>query len=352
MKKMRWIALFLVLALALAACAGGGGKDQTEVTETETQVSAETEAQAGDQTDTEAASLQAEEGNYEVRVLKGATGMGLAGMMDDYNDNPDAPFHFEVVSAADEITADLVKGDVQIAALPANVAATLYNKTEGQIQVLAINVMNVLYIAENGESVSDFSDLDGKIVYTTGKGQTPEAVLNHMIEAEGIDVQVEYLSEATEVAAKLAEETGAIAMLPEPFLTAAQAQNPNIHTAIDLSEAWESTEPGLQIVTGVIVARKDFVEAHPDLVDEFLEGDAASVNFVNESPDQAGQVIEKAGIIKAAVAEKAIPKMNISFVEGGDMVPLLKGYYEVLQSQNVKLIGGQMPADDFYYEGQ
>ena len=170
-----------------------------------------------------------------VAALKGPTAMGMVKMMaDDAGEN----YSFEILAAADEITPRLTRGDLDIAALPANLAAVLYNRTEGELKVLAINTLGVLYIAERGDSIHGVQDLTGKTIYTAGKGSTPEFALNYILTANGLtpgeDVTVEFKSEHSECLAALMADESAAAMLPQPFLTTAMAQADDVRVALDL----------------------------------------------------------------------------------------------------------------------
>lgn len=293
-----------------------------------------------------------------VAALKGPTSIGMIKMMDDAasDDGGEYVYDFTVEAAADAITPKLIKGEIDIAAVPANLASVLYNKTEGEIIVLNVNTLGVLYIVENGDSITSAEDLRGKTIYASGKGNTPEYALNYMLNACGLipgkDVFVEFKSEHSEcVAAILAENSNAVAMLPQPFVTTAQMQNENIRIALDINKEWEQAS-GQTLVTGVTVARRDFVESHPDAVAEFMLKNAESVSFVNENASEAAVLVEKFGIFKADVAEKAIPYCSISYISGDKMKNILSSYLSILAGQSSASVGGKVPGDDFYYSAQ
>ena len=288
-----------------------------------------------------------------VSALNGPTAMGMVKMMAD---NPD-DYEFNVATAIDEITANLVKGDLDIAALPANVASVLYNNTQGEIQVMAINTLGVLYIVENQEQVQSIEDLRGKTIYATGKGATPEAVLNHILEQNGLevgtDVTVEFKAEPAECVSMLAEDSNAIAMLPQPFVTVAKTQNENLRIALDLTKEWDAVQEGQNastLLTGVVVVRREFAEENATAVATFLEQYESSVEFVNRQVDESATLIEQFEIVKAPIAKEAIPYCNIVFIEGNQMQETLSGYLEVLFEQNPQFVGGELAGDDFYYK--
>ena len=238
-----------------------------------------------------------------------------------------------------------------MAAIPANLASVLYNRTEGAIQILAVNTLGVLYIVETGNSVQSLADLKGKTIYATGKGSTPEYTLLYLLEKAGLDpekdVTVEFKSEPTEVVALLKAQPEA---LPQPYVTAAQAQVEGLRIAVDLNEAWEAAETGSKLLTGTIVVRREFAEANPEAIEAFVTEYRASTEFANENVSEAAQLVEKYGIATAAIAEKAIPYCNITCMEGAEMKAAMQVYLGVLYEKNPDSVGGALPDDAFYYE--
>lgn len=298
---------------------------------------------------------EAEDIQINVASLKGPTSMGLVKVMeDDSNDQAKNDYNFTIAGLADEVTTRIVSGEYDIAAIPANLASVLYNKSEGKIEVVGINTLGVLYIVETGEQIQTVEDLKGKTIYSTGKGITPEYTLNYLLSSNGVDPQkdltIEYKSEATEVAAILSESDDAIAMLPQPFVTTVMMNNDKVRVALDVAEEWEKADKsGSAVTTGVVVVNRQFLEDNPSAVEVFLEEYNKSVSYVNSNVEEAAQLIEKFGIFKAAVAKKAIPECNIVLITGEDMKTKLEGYLEVLYEQNPNSVGGKLPNDDFYY---
>lgn len=294
-----------------------------------------------------------------VAALKGPTAMGMVQLMNEsesgaVNGNS---YEFTLAASADEVTPKLVQGELDIAAVPANLASVLYNNTEGAVQVLAVNTLGVLYLAENGDSIQSVADLAGKTIYASGKGSTPEYALNYILSANGIDpetdVTIEWKSEHSECVAAISAQEGGIAMLPQPFLTTAQQKNENIHTVLDLTAEWdalqEASEAPSTMITGVVVVRSAFAAENPAAVNAFLDSYQESVSFVNANVADAAALIGNYEIVAAAVAEKALPYCNITFIEGTEMKEKLSGYLNVLFEQNPKAVGGALPGDDFYY---
>ncbi len=361
MKKNRLLMGILTAALCLAGCDSAPAStsapaDTTASAPDTTQTSELAEPVSEEEPETDEPQTEEIPAPEEIKVaaLKGPTAMGLTWLMDNA-DATGLPYDFTISAAVDEISPMLIQGKVDMACVPANLASVLYNKTEGEIEVLAVNTLGVLYIAENGDEVNEISDLKGKTIYSSGKGATPEFALNYLLSSNGIDpaadVTIEWKSEHSECLADLVANPGSVAMLPQPFVTTALMKNDGIRVAVDLNEEWEKLDNGSALLTGVIVARKEFAELYPQTVDSFLVSYAESVDFVNSNVSEAAQLIEKYDIVPAAVAEKAIPECNIVCVTGAEMKEKLSGYLGVLFDQLPSSVGGKLPADDFYYQG-
>lgn len=292
-----------------------------------------------------------------VRVagLKGPTTMGMVKLMQDTEAGETAhAYSVEMFGTADEIVPALVAGEVDVAAIPANLASVLYQNTNGAVQVVAINTLGVLYLLENGETVQDIESLRGKTLYSTGKGTTPEYVLHHILTQNGLipgqDVTVEFKSEATEVAALLAAEAGAVAVLPQPYATVVQLQSPAVRQALDLTAEWDALGGDGALVTGVLVARKDFIAQNEAVFQIFLQEYEAGITWVQKNTAEAAHLVAYYGIVeKASVAEKALPACNLTFVKGAPMQEMLAGYLGVLYAQKPEAVGGTLPDDGFYY---
>ena len=292
-------------------------------------------------------------------ALKGPTAMGLVKFMSevDAGNLKDEDYSFQILASADEVAPLISKSEADIAAVPANLASVLYNKTSGAVRVIAVNTLGVLYICELGDTVNTVADLRGKTIFSAGKGATPEYALEYVLRANGLDpatdVTIEWKSEHAECVAALAQDTTAIAMLPQPFVTTAQAKNDQIRVALDLNQEWtaacEAEGRDGKLITGVAVVRSEFADAHPEAVDAFLAHYRESVEFVNANTDEAAALVGGYDIVPEAVAKKALPACNITFVDGADMKAQLGGYLEVLADQNAEAVGGKLPGDDFYY---
>lgn len=370
--KKSVLAAALMLSLALAGCAGE--KAETTAASAEAAAEAETaeenaakteDAEAETETGAEASGSEEAEitaGEYEgvtVRVgsLKGPTTMGLVNMM-EWSENGELPFdaEFTMATAADEITAKLVGGELDIALVPANLASVLYNKTEGGVSVIDINTLGVLYGVTGDESISSLSDLEGKTVYMTGQGTTPQYAMDYILAQNGLtdSVTIEYRSEATEIAAMFAEDPSIIAVLPQPFATVCQVQNEGVKEFMDLNEEWDKCADSgdSMLLTGVTIASREFLDAHAEdgLIDAFISTQRLSTEAVELDTAHTAELVAAAGIIeKAAIAEKAIPKCEIACITGEEMKGALSGYLEVLEAANAQSVGGKLPGEDFYY---
>ena len=368
-KKTRFtktLALVLTLGLLCSGLAGCGQERNsgstaeslaTERTQTEStvaDVTAESTAASAEET-----SQNTDGTVVRVASLKGPTSLGLLFLMDKANKGETAnTYEFRMATGADEILPLMVKGDLDIALIPANVASILYHKTQGGVEVIDINTLGVLYMVSGEDGLMDFTDLKGKTIYLTGKGTTPDYVLQYLLNANGMsvdDVTLEYKSEATEVASVLAEDPTAIGLLPQPFVTAACMQNDALKVIFDLNEEWNKVQgvSGSSMVTGVTVVRKEFLEENEEAVKAFMEEHKASAEAINADPATGAALAVEAQIVaKESIAQKAIPDCNITYMDKAEMKQALSGYLDVLFHQDSQSIGGGLPESDFYYDAE
>ena len=287
--------------------------------------------------------------------LKGATSIGMVKLLSDAEKGETkVNYDFTMAAAADELAPLMIQGKMDVLAVPANLASVLYNKTEGKVQFAAVNTLGVVYVVEKGgETVQTVSDLKGKTIYATGKGTTPEYALRYLLSMHGLDmdkdVTMEWKSEPTETVAAMKMQDNAVAMIPQPFVTVAQGQVENLRVALDLTKEWNALDNGSMFITAGLIVRKEFAEKNPEVFQAFLNEYKASTEYVNQNPAEAAQLVEYYGIVKAAVAEKAIPHCNITYIEGEEMKTALSGYLQVLFDMNPAAVGGKLPGEDFYY---
>jgi len=324
LKKLSALLLAAAMGISLMACSV---TVQTEVTEEAT-----------------------DDVTVRVGSLKGPTTIGIVNMMN----NEESNYEFTMVTEASELAASLNAGNIDIALIPANLAAKLYNTGNADIQVIDINTLGVLYCVSGDDSITSAADLEGRTILTTGQGQTPEYALRYILDSNGVtDYELDFKSEATEIAALLSEDPNQVAVLPQPFVTAACAQNDALSVRFSLNDEWDLVSADSMMVTGVTVARREFIENHPIAVANFITDHAASVAATYTDLETTAQLVVDQGIIGAVpVATNAIPNCNIVCITGDEIISEVGGYLEVLYNQDPTSVGGAVPGDDFYYIAQ
>ncbi len=294
-----------------------------------------------------------------VGVIQGPTGIGMVNLMKADEEGKAAnDYTFSVATSPEEISAKLANpnGGLDIAAVPTNMAAALYQKTQGKVKLLAVNTLGVLYMLENGNSVQSVADLRGKTIYSTGEGANPEYILRYVLSKNGIDpdkdVNIEFLTENTELVAKLKKGEATLAMVPEPMVSTVTTQSPNVRVAFGMNAAWDAVAgQSNKLMMGCVAVRSEFLEQNKAAVDAFLAEYKTSIEKTSDV-DTTAVLCETYGIIpKAAIAKKAIPNCALVFVSGADMKAQIAAYYTVLFEANPKAVGGKLPDDAFYYEG-
>ena len=299
----------------------------------------------------------AEKTDVNIIAISGPTGMGMVKLMkDNETGNASNNYSFTLTSNPNDVVGKISSGETDIAAIPANLAATLYAKTKGAIQILAINTLNNLYIVQTGEEISSLSDLEGKSIAVSGQGSTPEYVLNYILAANDLEgkVKINFYTEHSEVVSKLAAGEETIAMLPQPFVSAAQSKLENLSIAINIADAWEQacsiTGNTSSIVMGCVVARREFIEEHPEAIDAFLKEYLTSVAYVSTNVEDTAKLVVEYGIMTdEALAATALPSCGIAFISGTTMRDSLNPFLEILFEANPSSVGGALPDEDFYY---
>lgn len=298
-----------------------------------------------------------EKTKINIAALKGPTGFGVAKLMsDDEAGKTKNDYNFTIAGSPDEITAKVISGELDIAAVPTNMASVLYNKTKGQVNILNVNTLGILYVVTKGVDINSAEDLKGKTIYSTGKGAMPEYVLNYILEKKGLeigkDVNVEYLSEHSELASKIiASEEPMVAVLPQPFVTQVTMKDKNIKVALDLTDLWNDVTDGKSVMSmGCMIVNKSFADKNKQAVADFCKEYEESINYTNDKPAEAAKLIEKYKIMdNAAMVEKAIPLCHATYIDGQDMKDKLTDMFNILFKANPASIGGALPDDAFYY---
>lgn len=298
-----------------------------------------------------------EKTKVNVIAISGPTGMGMVKLMEDAEAGTASnDYTFSLTSTPSDVVGKISSGEVDIAAIPANLAATLYAKTEGKIQILAINTLSNLYIVQTQKEITSIKDLEGKSIAVSGQGSTPEYVLNYILTANDLEgkVTVNFYEEHSEVVAQMAAGKETIALLPQPFVTVAQGKLEDLAIAVNIADAWKDacqiTGDSGDIVMGCVVARSEFVEEHKDAVDAFLTEYLASVGYISTNTEDAAKLVVKYGILAdEKLAATALPSCGIAFISGTTMQDSLKPFLEILFDANPAAVGGALPGDDFYY---
>ncbi|KAB3536056.1 ABC transporter substrate-binding protein [Alkaliphilus pronyensis] len=338
--------LALLMILVLVTVAVGCTTDTGEQTE-------EIQQEVADDS-----SMEAEEKpKLKIATLKGPTGMGMVDLMEKSETNESTiDYEFTVLGSPDDLVGKVISGEVDVAAVPTNLALVLHNKTEGAVQLAAVNTLGVLYVVENGDTINSVEDLRCKTLYTSGKGSAPDFVIQYILNENGLvvgkDVMLEYKLQHAELAAALAAGDVDIALLPQPHVTTAMMKNTDLKIALDITKEWNEVTPeDSKLPMGAIIVQKAFVEENKEAFNGFLDEYKSSVAFVNSNIDKASELIEKHGILpKAAIAKKAIPYSNIVFIEGDEAKSYLEDFYQVLFNFEPKSVGGKLPNEGFYYK--
>lgn len=337
MKKVRAIVsllLALTLALSLTAC-GGQANSEPEQPETQEELTA---------------------AEINLYVLSGPTGIGAMNLWaaSDAGETKNT-YHITMPGANDEVVAALSKGDADIAAVATNLAATLYNKTDGGVTVLAVNTLGVLSLLSNGQEAATVSDLKGKTIYAPGQGANPEYILRYVLSGNGLDpdkdVTLRFVGEGSELLTVWQSDPEAVILAPQPVATSILMQNENAKTLFDMTEEWDKIAGGdSTLMMGCVIVRNEFLQANPGAVELFLQEYAASIEKAQSDVEGTAALCQQYGLIpKAALAQKAIPSCGLTFVTGAEMKTGLSGYLQVMFDANPKSVGGALPGDNFYY---
>ncbi|MDD6196543.1 MAG: ABC transporter substrate-binding protein [[Clostridium] aminophilum] len=355
--------LAAAMMIGAAGCASGAKAPETTAASTPeapAESAAETSSESASDASGAAESTAAhKDGAIRLAGLKGPTSIGMVKLLDDAEAGKSLnSYEFLMAASADEITPKFLQGELDIIAAPINLGSVLYNKSEGKVQMAAVNTLGVTYIVESGDSkeLKTWADLKGETIMATGKGSVPEYSLTYLLKENGLDpekdVTIDWKSEPTEVVASMKENGKGIAMLPQPFVTVAKTQISDLKTVFNMTEEWDKLGTDSRLITAGLFVRKDFAENHAKELADFLSEYQASTEYANANPADASKLVEKYGIVKAPIAEKAIPECNIVTITGEDMKKAASGFLNVLSELNPKAVGGKVPADDFYYAAQ
>jgi NitT/TauT family transport system substrate-binding protein len=335
-----------------AASVAESSEESSEESSAESSAEASSEEESSEEADSSAEKLDV---TMNIAFLKGPTGLGALELMDKADKGETAvDYNITIVAAADEIVSGIGSGEFDLAAAPVNLGSTLYNKTSGEVSILAVNTLGVLYLMQKGDvTVSTIEDLRGMDIISSGEGTVAQYEVNYILSQNGIDpetdVNITYYSEHSEAAAALAASENAVAILPQPFVTTVSIQNEDISIALDLTEEWNKVATDCQLLTGCVIGRDAYIEANPEAIDAFLTEYAESTAYVTSNVDEAAALSEQFDLFPAAVAKKAIPNCNIVFMEGAEMQSSVEGFLSILFDYAPASIGGALPGEDFYF---
>lgn len=354
-KKLLTLLLMLSLVFSLSACSNNNQAEKTqseEVTELHTEEEKEevSEEEVSQETEEEKTEASSDEDNtLKLGAMTGPTGISAITLADNSeNGKNEYTYDLTIVSSPDELVAGLAKEELDLAIIPANLASVLYNKPEMDIKVLSTNNLGVLYVLERGDSINSLEDLQGKEVLSAGKGTTPEMVIRNLLSKVEVetDENITFSKEASEVAQAIISGNSDIAILPEPMVTNVLLKADDVRIALNLNDEWEEYNPESKMVTAVLVGRSDVLENID--VDKVLEEYSLAIDMANNDVKATADLSEKYDLFPSAVAEKAIPNLNLVALQGDELKEALNGYLTVLYNQNPKSIGGELPGDDFY----
>lgn len=335
MKKILILVLAVLIILSLSAC----------ISEEAKEVAKEAVSQEPEKINTPKPEKQEP---IKIATLAGPTGMGLIGLINDET----GKYDIEVLTQPDQLSPKIINGEVDIATIPSNLAAVLFNKMEGGISVIAVNTTGVLYLISNDDEIASLSDLSGKTVTATGQGATPEYIFDKILAENNLDVSVAFLPAHADLSNSMAAGDVSIGLLPEPFVSITLAQNKDLSVKVDLNDEWrEIFGDDSQIPMGVTIVSDSFVEDNPKGLETFISDYKLSVDYVNNDTEKAAEDIAAAGILpKAAIAKLAIPRCGISFIMGEESKSMLEDFLGVLYKSNPKSVGGALPSEEFYFK--
>lgn len=298
--------------------------------------------------------IETQKTNISIAVLKGPTGLGMLNLMEK-NNNGEAHNNYEISLYGDpsQIVGMVSNGEVEIAALPTNIAASLYNKMSGGISLMAINTLGVLYVLSDNDDIKTVSDLKNSTIFISGQGATPEYALDYILKRNGLEpgnnVDIQFKSEHSELAALMILSNIKLGMLPEPFVTQVTLKNPNVKVVLDINEEWNKIEDYSDLSMGCLIVTNDFANKNESAVENFLKEYKESVEYTNNNVYDSAKLSNKYDIMPEETARIAIPKCNIVYIDGAEMKEKTNNFLKILYSSNPKSIGGNLPNDQFYY---
>ena len=348
-KKVLIFTAMLISVFFLASCAFTN--NGTDVTGSETIGTTVTDNQTVT-TQTETPEKKPEQ--VKVVAPAGATAVSIVKPMKDTKEVNGTKVEYEVVPTTDLIVARLTSKEADFAVMPVNLAAQLYQK-QMPYKLTSVVTWGNLYIASS-ESIEGWEFLKGEDIYMMGKGLVPDIVFRTLLQKNNIDpdkdVNLIYLSGATELAPNFLAGKAKISMLPEPILTTVKTKKPDTNVFLDLQEEWKkSFETTAGYPQAGIFVKEDLINESPGFVKEYVNILADGMAWNNENPSLAGVYAEEMGLgLQAAVVEKSMTGNNIRHEFIGDVKKELNDFYKILFDFNPTTVGGAIPDEGLYYE--
>lgn len=292
----------------------------------------------------------------KVGTITGPTGIAMAKLIDDSYIGENVKLSFDMESNATLMPAKLLKKELDIAFVPTNMASIIYNKSQGQVVLLSTNIWGLLSVVSTDPKIKSWDDLKGKQIDIFGQGATPEIAFKALAEANGLDpkkdltYKMSYDTPATLVAAMASGNTkSGVAVLAEPFTSLLLQKNKNAKILFDVQTQWKKSY-GLGFPMSSLVVRKEFLEAHPEVVDNFIREFANNLTYANNNPEAIGKLVEKMPELPfaASVVADSIPRSDYQYQSATSAKPAVAKYLKALYDFDPQTVGGKLPADDFY----
>lgn len=314
-KRISAAFLALLMLFSLASCADNGGETKPEET-----------------------TSYVRENKTKLAVFNGVTSLGVAKLVKDRG----YAYESSLYTDLSEVENLIKNGGADMAAVPVESAARLFNETKGAVKIIAVNNLGVLHLVTGDESIKTLADLKDKTVYATGKGTAYEHIMNFIFEKNAISPKVEYVATEAELVTLAIEGKADICIIPEPYATKVVFENTKMKRVIDLSDEWNKFSEA-PLVQGVIVARTEYIEQNPEYIEQFLFQNEISVNFLNENIDAGADMLYNGQYFSTFdLARECVPACNLYFMKGEEMKAAVKVVYDVLPAE---LTGGTVSAD-------
>ena len=269
----------------------------------------------------------------------------------DINDTNDSYEKYEFIqgNTVSQLCEKLKSGEINAATIPVDVAARLYNET-GKIKILATNSVCNYYIASAGEDVNGVAGLANKTLTIAKDDLLAKSVIDTILKSQNItNCTINYADSTDAIVTGLSDGSVKLALIQEPFLSQATANNSNVKLVVDLYDDWGDAS-GIELPTGCLVVNSDFFGSNPKAVSYFLKDFDASVNMTRHNIDETAQMAERYKMVSsAAIAKSAIPGASVSISTGDEMKTIVDKFLNFMMKNDPTVIGNKIPDENFYY---